>query len=161
VTWPAWTRPVREDSVVRDGIRLSYAVHGSGPATVVLLPSWSIVRSRMWKAQVPYLALRHRVVTFDGRGSGSSDRPSGAAAYANSEYAADTIAVMDAVGADRAVLVGLSSGAAWAAQVAAEHPERVQGVVAIGPPSASWQPRGQVELATYADPPASAEGWAK
>ena len=68
---------------------------------------------------------------------------------------------MDAVGVDRAVLVGLSSGAAWAAQVAAGHPERVQGVVAIGPPSASWQPRGQVELATYADPPASAEGWAK
>ena len=109
-------RPGAEDTVVRDGIRLSYAVHGSGPATVVLLPSWSIVRSRMWKAQVPFLALRHRVVTFDGRGSGSSDRPAGAAAYANAEYAADTIAVMDAVGADRAVLVGLSSGAAWAAR---------------------------------------------
>jgi pimeloyl-ACP methyl ester carboxylesterase/predicted glycosyltransferase len=161
VTWPAWTRPVREDTVVRDGIRLSYAVHGSGPATVVLLPSWSIVRSRMWKAQVPFLALRHRVVTFDGRGSGSSDRPAGAAAYANAEYAADTIAVMDAVGADRAVLVGLSSGAAWAAQVAAEHPERVQGVVAIGPPSGSLQPRGHAELATYADPPDSTLGWAK
>ena len=101
------------------------------------------------------------MVTFDGRGSGSSDRPAGGAAYANAEYAADTVAVMDAVGVDRAVLVGLSSGAAWAAQVAAGHPERVQGVVAIGPPSASWQPRGQVELATYADPPASAEGWAK
>jgi pimeloyl-ACP methyl ester carboxylesterase len=161
VTWPAWTRPVREDVVVRDGIRLSYAVHGSGPATVVLLPSWSIVRSRLWKAQVPHLARHHRVVTFDGRGSGGSDRPVGAAAYANAEYAADTVAVMDAVGVDRAVLVGLSSGAAWAAQVAAEHPDRVQGVVAIGPPCASWQPRGQAELSVYADPQESTEGWAK
>ena len=161
MTWPAWTRAVSEGDVVRDGIRLSYAVHGSGPATVVLLPSWSIVRSRMWKAQVPYLAHRHRVVTFDGRGSGGSDRPSGAAAYGNAEYAADTVAVMDAVGVDRAVLVGLSSGAVWAAQVAAGHPERVQGVVAIGPPSASMQPRGHAELAAYVDPPESTQGWAK
>ena len=104
------------------GLAMFYLSWWVGAATVVLLPSWSIVRSRMWKAQVPFLALRHRVVTFDGRGSGSSDRPAGAAAYANAEYAADTIAVMDAVGADRAVLVGLSSGAAWAAQVAASSP---------------------------------------
>ena len=93
--------------MVRDGVpRSRYAVHGSGPATVVLLPTWSIVHSRMWKAQVPYLARHHRVVTFDGRGSGGSGRPVGAAAYANAEYAADTVAVMDAAGVDRAVLVG-------------------------------------------------------
>ncbi len=161
VTWPAWTRPVREDVVVRGGTRISFAVHGSGPATVVLLPAWSIVRSRMWKAQVPHLARHHRVVTFDGRGSGGSDRPEGAAAYSNAEYAADTVAVLDAVGVDRAVLVGLSSGAAWAAQVAAEHPDRVQGLVAIGPVCGSWQPRGQADLATYTDPQEDTQGWAK
>jgi pimeloyl-ACP methyl ester carboxylesterase/predicted glycosyltransferase len=161
VTWPAWTRPVREDVVVRGGTPISFAVHGSGPATVVLLPAWSIVRSRMWKAQVPHLARHHRVVTFDGRGSGGSGRPVGAAAYANAEYAADTVAVMDAVGVERAVLVALSSGAAWAAQVAAEHPDRVQGLVAIGPVCASWQPRGQAELATYTDPQDDTQGWAK
>ncbi len=161
MTWPAWTRPVREDVAVQGGVRISYAVHGSGPATVVLLPAWSIVRSRMWKAQVPHLARHHRVVTFDGRGSGGSDRPTGAAAYANAEYAADTVAVMDAAGVDRAVLVGLSSGAAWAAQVAAEHPQRVQGLVAIGPVCGSFQPRGQGELATYTDPQQGSEGWAK
>jgi predicted glycosyltransferase len=68
---------------------------------------------------------------------------------------------MDAAGVDRAVLVGLSSGAAWAAQVAAEHPDRVQGLVAIGPVCGSFQPRGQVELATYTDPQQGSEGWAK
>ena len=75
MSWPAWTRAVAEGDTVRDGVRLRYTVHGSGPATVVLLPTWSIVRSRMWKAQVPHLARHHRVVTFDGRGSGDSDRP--------------------------------------------------------------------------------------
>ena len=46
--------------------------------TIVLLPTWSIIHSRFWKLQIPYLARRHRVVTFDGRGRGRSGRPSGA-----------------------------------------------------------------------------------
>ncbi|MBM6401350.1 alpha/beta fold hydrolase [Phycicoccus sp. MQZ13P-5] len=113
----------------------------------------------MWKAQVPHLARHHRVVTFDGRGSGESDRPEGAAAYANDEYAADTLAVMDAVGVGAAVLVGLSSGAAWAAQVAAARPDRVTGLVAFGPPGGSWSPQAHHEVGTFADPPQSTEGW--
>ena len=42
----------------RDGVHIAYAVHGSGPVTVVLMPTWSILPSRFWKAQVPYLS-RH------------------------------------------------------------------------------------------------------
>ncbi len=160
MSWPAWTRAVAEGDTVRDGVRLRYTVHGSGPATVVLLPTWSIVRSRMWKAQVPHLARHHRVVTFDGRGSGDSDRPTGAAAYGNAEYAADVLAVMDAVGVERAVLVGLSSGAVWAAQVAAEHGDRVEGLVVFGPPAGSLSPRAHRELAVYTDPPVAPQGWA-
>ncbi|MGG5259740.1 alpha/beta fold hydrolase [Phycicoccus avicenniae] len=159
MSWPAWTRPVAEGDAVRDGVRLRWTVHGSGPATVVLLPTWSIVRSRMWKAQVPHLARHHRVLTFDGRGSGDSDRPAGAAAYANDEYAADVVAVMDAAGVGEAVLVGLSSGAAWAAQVAAEHPDRVLGVVAFGPPGGSWSPQAHHEVGTFADLPTRTDGW--
>ena len=45
-----------------------------------------------------YLARHYRVLTFDGRGCGRSGRPAGAAAYTNEQYAADTIAVMDATG---------------------------------------------------------------
>ncbi len=67
--------------VERDGVRLAYEVAGDGPTTVLLMPTWSIVHSRVWKAQVGYLARHHRVVTFDGRGCGRSDRPAGAAAY--------------------------------------------------------------------------------
>ncbi len=55
------------------------------------------------------------MVTFDGRGSGPRDAPTGAAAYAKGEYAADTVAVPDAVAVNQAaVLVGLSYGLAGA-----------------------------------------------
>ena len=50
----------------------------TGEPTVLLLPTWSIVHSRFWKVQIPYLARHFRVVTFDGRGNGRSDRPAGA-----------------------------------------------------------------------------------
>ena len=96
------------------------------------MPAWSIVNSRIWKAQVAYLARHFRVVTFDGRGSGRSGRPLEAAAYTDEQYADDTVAVLDDAGVDRAVLVGLSCGASWAIRVAAGHPDRVQGIVAIG-----------------------------
>ncbi|MCL3818983.1 alpha/beta fold hydrolase [Aeromicrobium wangtongii] len=126
-------RPDRAGAVERDGVAIAWQVHGDGPDTVLLLPTWSILTSRFWKAQLPYLASHHRVVTFDGRGSGRSDRPVGAAAYSDEEFAADTVAVMDATGTASAVLVGLSCGATWAVHVAAGHPDRVRGVFAIAP----------------------------
>ncbi|WP_109471116.1 alpha/beta hydrolase [Ornithinimicrobium cavernae] len=118
---------------VRDGVRIPYAVHGTGPVTVLLLPTWSLVPSRWWKAQVPYLARHLRVVTYDGRGSGDAGRPAGAAAYTDEQYAADAAAVLDATGTDHAVVVGFSCGAAWAVHLAADHPERVQGIIAVAP----------------------------
>ena len=54
---------------------IAYEVHGDGTPTLLLLPTWTIIHSRFWKAQVPYLARHHRVVTFDGPGNGASDRP--------------------------------------------------------------------------------------
>ncbi|MDT7782589.1 MAG: hypothetical protein QOF58_1008, partial [Pseudonocardiales bacterium] len=78
-----------------------------------------------------------RVVTFDGRGSGGSDRPVGGESYVDAEYAADTIAVMDATGTGSAVLVALSRGDAWSVLTAARHPDRVTGIVAVAPASAS------------------------
>jgi pimeloyl-ACP methyl ester carboxylesterase/predicted glycosyltransferase len=125
--------PDEEGYVERDGVRIHYEVYGDGEPTFVLLPAWSIVHSRFWKMQIPYLARHFRVVTFDGRGNGLSDRPRGKDSYRPEEFAADALAVMDRTGTDRAVMVGLSRGALWGTLLATEHPERVTALVCIGP----------------------------
>ena len=100
---------------------------------MLLLPTWSIVDSRIWKAQVAYLARHFRVITFDGRGSGRSDRPSQPSDYTDDQYAADAVAVLDAVGAQRAVVAGFSCGVTFAIHLAAGWPDRVAGLFAIAP----------------------------
>ena len=59
--------PDREGFVERDGVKLHYEVFGTGDRTIFFLPTWSIIHSRFWKAQVPYFARHFRVLTFDGR----------------------------------------------------------------------------------------------
>ena len=59
--------PDQEGFIERNGVRIFYEVFGTGDPTVLLLPTWSIIHSRIWKAQVPYLARHCRVITFDGR----------------------------------------------------------------------------------------------
>ena len=67
--------PDESGYVERDGVKLYWEVYGSGEQTVFLLPTWSIIHSRHWKMQIAYLARHCRVLTFDGRGNGLSDRP--------------------------------------------------------------------------------------
>ena len=90
--------PDREGYVERDGVRIFYEVYGEGEPTVLLLPTWSIIHSRHWKMQIPYLARHCRVLTFDGRGNGRSDRPAQPEAYDEREFAADALAVLDETG---------------------------------------------------------------
>jgi pimeloyl-ACP methyl ester carboxylesterase/predicted glycosyltransferase len=118
--------------VERDGVRVYWEAYGHGEPTVLLLPTWSLVHSRLWKAQIPYLARHFRTVTFDPRGNGRSDRPHEIAAYAEAEFARDALDVMDATGTDQAILVGNSRGVQRGLLLAAEHPERVLGAVFIG-----------------------------
>src|SRR5207237_2833968 len=118
---------------------------GDGDPTVLLLPTWSIIHSRTWKAQIPYLSRHFRVLTFDGRGNGRSDRPPEPDAYREEEFAADALAVMDATDTERAVLVSLSRGAERSLLLGAQHPERVEGMGFIGPalPLAPAAPRAR------------------
>ena len=154
--------PDADGFVERDGVKIFYEVYGDGKATILLLPPWSIVHSRCWKMQIPYLARHYRVITFDPRGNGRSDRPIGAKAYDEREFAADAVAVLDATGSDRAVIVGFSLGAQRSLLLATEHPARVAGVVFIGPavPLAPTASRDQW-VAGFNQPRDSYHGWGK
>jgi pimeloyl-ACP methyl ester carboxylesterase len=153
--------PDEEGYIERDGVRVSYEVYGEGEPTVLLLPTWSIIHSRHWKMQIPYLARHCRVVTFDGRGNGKSDRPEEVAAYSEAEYAADSLAVMDATGTDRAVIVSLSLGAQRALLLAAEHAERIAGAVFICPSVSLGTPLAARIAYPFEDVLETDEGWAK
>jgi pimeloyl-ACP methyl ester carboxylesterase len=153
--------PDAEGYVERDGARLFWERYGEGDPTVFLLPTWSIVHSRFWKAQIPYLARHYRVLACDGRGNGRSDRPTGAGAYTEREFAADALAVMDATTTRRAVLVSLSCGALWSTVLAAEHPERVAGMVYIGPAVGLAPPHPERAVHSFLEPLDTDEGWAR
>jgi pimeloyl-ACP methyl ester carboxylesterase len=153
--------PDESGDVDRDGVRIHWDRYGEGDVTVLLLPTWSIIPSRHWKFQVPYLARHHRIVTFDGRGSGRSDRPVGPTAYTRHEYVADTVAVLDATGVERAVVVALSRGAGWAFQLAADHGDRVLGICAIAPAAPVTTPQPSAMVHSFDAPLDHAEGWAK
>jgi pimeloyl-ACP methyl ester carboxylesterase len=159
-------QPSRDGYVERDGVKLHYEVYGSGEPTVFLLPTWSIMHSRHWKMQIPYLARHCCVLSFDGRGNGRSDRPAGAEAYRTAEFTADALAVMDATDTERAVLVALSLGATWALELGALHSERVAGIVFIAPalPLRVGEQPGQSDpkvAHSFTERLGTAEGWAK
>lgn len=117
-----------------DGVRSYYELFGPENAerTVVALPTWSLVHSRCWKMQVPYLAhAGFRVITFDGRGNGRSDIPE--SGYRMEDFAGDALAVLDRLGVERASLLAFSSGGKWCAYLAGNHEERFDRAVMIAP----------------------------
>ncbi|MGH2814194.1 MAG: alpha/beta fold hydrolase [Actinomycetota bacterium] len=154
--------PDAEGFVERDGVKLHYEVFGAGSPTLLLLPAWNVVNARFWKAQVPYLARHFRVVTYDGPGNGRSSRPLDPAPYGHEAEGRSAVAVLDATGTDKAVLVSLSMGADWALWMAAHHPERVLGSVFIGPSLAlAAYDDPEPEGPAFDEPYVSTEGWAK
>jgi pimeloyl-ACP methyl ester carboxylesterase len=164
ITAPEQTRaryPDEDGYVERDGVRVLWERYGDGEPALLLLPAWSIVHSRVWKGQIPYLARRFKVVTFDGRGNGRSDRPAGAEAYDDAEFVADALAVLEATGTGRVVLVGLSRGGRWAVELAADRPELVLGAVLIDPAIAFVAPSHHGRFFSFVDELDTDEGWAK
>ncbi|HXY85303.1 MAG TPA: alpha/beta fold hydrolase [Gaiellaceae bacterium] len=154
--------PDEEGVVERDGVRVYWEAYGEEGPTILLLPTWSIIHSRNWKAQIPYLARHFRVITFDGRGNGLSDRPDEPSAYHAREFVADAVAVLDAAQVDSACVAGMSMGGLRALLLAAGHPERVDGVFLIGPtvPLLTPPPPGREGLG-FDDERDEYVGWAK
>ena len=124
--------PDADGFLERDGTRVFWESYGDGDPVVVLFPSWMIVNSRLWKMQIPFLARHHRVVTWDPRGNGRSDRPTSHDDYAQQATLDDGLALFDHLGIEKAIVVGFSLGASHVLAFAAQHPDRVLGIVTIG-----------------------------
>jgi pimeloyl-ACP methyl ester carboxylesterase/predicted glycosyltransferase len=122
--------PGREGVIPSAGVPIAWEEYGTGEPTVLFMPPWQLVHSRIWKAQLPYFARHLRVITYDAAGNGRSGRP--VTGYSHDQAAADALAVLDATGTSRAVLVGFSRSAWQAVILAARHPERVERLVLVG-----------------------------
>jgi len=105
-----------------DGIRLHYEVLGRASTPAVLLIQGLGADKHGWNMQRIPLALHYRVIAFDNRGAGRSDKPFGT--YTLEQMADDAIAVLDAVGADRAHIVGASMGGAITQIIGLKYPDR-------------------------------------
>jgi 3-oxoadipate enol-lactonase len=104
-------------------VAVSYTVDGAEDAPVVVLSNSLGATRGMWDPQVPVLAERYRVVTYDTRGHGDSPAPPGP--YSLEDLVDDLVALLDEVGAERAHVAGLSLGGMTAMRLAAREPERV------------------------------------
>ncbi|HEX3689226.1 MAG TPA: alpha/beta fold hydrolase [Solirubrobacteraceae bacterium] len=112
-----------------DGQRLAYSVYGEGSRTTVLLPGL-LLSQKMQAPLARSLAGRgNRVVTLDPLGHGASSRPRDQWRYSISAFAQQTVALLDHLGVDRAVVGGTSLGANISLEVALQAPERLAGMV--------------------------------
>ena len=127
-----------------DGLNIAYQVVGEGPFDLVFVPQvisnveifWENPR---WAGFMRELASFSRLLLFDRRGVGLSDRPSGVPPL--EQRMDDVRAVMDAVGSERAALFGTGPDGAMAALFAATYPERVTALVLFAvPPRGMWAP---------------------
>ena len=112
-----------------EGYRLNYTVHGDGPDTTVLLPGLLLPQTMQFPLARQLARRGHRVITLDPLGHGRSDRPVEMWNYSMGDFAVQTIALLDHLEIDRAVVGGTSLGANITLEVASRAPERLQGML--------------------------------
>ncbi len=118
-----------------DGVHVAYQVFGDGPLDLVIVPGFISNVDNYWEntecaAWLQNFAKYARVVVFDKRGTGLSDRV--ARLPTMDERMEDVRAVMDAAGMESAALLGISEGGSLASLFAASHPERCRALVLFG-----------------------------
>jgi 3-oxoadipate enol-lactonase len=110
-------------------VDVAYTEYGPADAPVVVLSTSLGATRAMWDAQVPALAERFRVITYDTRGHGESPVPAGP--YTIDDLVDDLLALLDEVGAGRAHVAGLSLGGMTGMRLAAREPARVGGLALL------------------------------
>jgi 3-oxoadipate enol-lactonase len=128
-------------------VAVSYTVDGAADAPVLVLSNSLGATRGMWDPQVPALAERFRVVTYDTRGHGESPTPPGP--YTLDDLVDDLVALLDEVGAERAHVAGLSLGGMTAMRLAAREPDRVHRLALLCT-SAKADPQGFLDRAAAA-----------
>ncbi|SNS19279.1 3-oxoadipate enol-lactonase [Geodermatophilus pulveris] len=125
-------------------VEVSYTEDGPAGAPVVVLSNSLGATRGMWDPQVPALAERYRVVTYDTRGHGESPSPAGP--YGLDDLVDDLVALLDRLGARRAHVAGLSLGGMTAMRLAAREPDRVDRLALLAT-SARPDPQGFLDRA--------------
>ncbi|NEU98417.1 alpha/beta fold hydrolase [Bradyrhizobium uaiense] len=113
----------------RSGVDIYYEIHGSGPP-LILTHGYSST-SAMWQGQIEALSKRHKLILWDMRGHGQSDYPDNPDAYSEALTVGDIAALLDAAGADQAIVGGLSLGGYMSLAFHRAHPERVRALLII------------------------------
>jgi DNA-binding SARP family transcriptional activator/pimeloyl-ACP methyl ester carboxylesterase len=116
-----------------EGVHVAFETVGDGPIDLIAVPGFVSHLDMWWDAPTDVLVRRlasfSRLIMFDKRGMGLSDRPS---QIDVDDWVEDTRAVLDAVGSERAVVLGISAGAPTACLFAARYPERTRALVVYG-----------------------------
>jgi pimeloyl-ACP methyl ester carboxylesterase len=113
-----------------DGIELHWEESGSG--TPLLLIHEFAGDHRSFEPQVAHFRDRYRCIVYDARGYPPSDVPEDEDAYSQARAVRDAVAVLDAAGAERAHVIGVSMGGFCALHLALRHPARVESAVVAG-----------------------------
>lgn len=112
-----------------DGHRLAYTIHGRGDRTTILMPALLLSQKMQTPLARDLAAHGNRVVTFDFLGHGDSDRPREMGRYSMSEFARQTLALLDHLEIEQAIVGGTSLGANVTLELAAIAPERMRGMI--------------------------------
>ena len=112
-----------------DGTRIHYEVTGKPGATPVLMIQGLGASKNAWNLQRIAMATRFRIISFDNRGAGRSDKPT--VPFTLEQMAEDAIAVLDAAGIETAHVVGASMGGVISQIVAVKHPQRVRSLTLV------------------------------
>jgi 3-oxoadipate enol-lactonase len=133
-----------------DGTRVYFEESGTGEPLLLIYGNGADHRG--WEVVRPDFAARHRVVVYDHRSTGQSDKPEDPAGYTSRQFAGDAVAILDAAGIGRAHVYGVSMGGGIAQWVAIDHADRV-GALVLGCAGPGWAKSGPATSVDWRSPP--------